>query len=307
MQLDKTRIVVRERTHVELIDLTFHVLRAHASSLVKVGLLGILPFLVLNFMLIGWIATPASEDVIWEDYAANNARYYYDMVLLVFLQAPLATALITIYLGQAVFLARPTVRQVLADLRSSWQQLLLTQGLLRLVLPGTLLLVFIAGTDEFQPGTEFVVFGLLCLVAAFTRAVRPYLPEIVLLEKNPLVSRGTDTVTVAKRSSRLHAAGAGSGDILSRWLASCLVNAILVYMVYQSALFLQGVFANHWEFATPWMLYVAFPLSLWFAAGFTATCRFLSYLDARIRNEGWEVELLLRAEGARLRESPTAG
>jgi hypothetical protein len=27
--------------------------------------------------------------------------------------------------------------------------------------------------------------------------------------------------------------------------------------------------------------------------------RFLSYLDTRIRNEGWEVELLLRAEASR--------
>jgi hypothetical protein len=28
--------------------------------------------------------------------------------------------------------------------------------------------------------------------------------------------------------------------------------------------------------------------------------RFLSYLDLRIRHEGWEVELLMRAEGLRL-------
>jgi hypothetical protein len=34
--------------------------------------------------------------------------------------------------------------------------------------------------------------------------------------------------------------------------------------------------------------------------GFFAIVRFLSYLELRIRAEGWEIELLLRAEAARL-------
>jgi hypothetical protein len=33
---------------------------------------------------------------------------------------------------------------------------------------------------------------------------------------------------------------------------------------------------------------------------FFAIVRFLSYLDLRIRHEGWEVELLMRAEAVRL-------
>ena len=34
--------------------------------------------------------------------------------------------------------------------------------------------------------------------------------------------------------------------------------------------------------------------------GFFRVVRFLSYLDLRIRHEGWEVELLMRAESLRL-------
>lgn len=306
MQLDNTRIAVRERSPVELTDLTLHVLRAHAGPLLKAAALGIAPFLLLNYALLSWIPVLASEELVAEDYGANF-RYYYDMLLLVFLQAPLALAPVTVYLGQAVFVARPPLRDILADLRASWPQLLWTQGIMRLVIPGSLVMLLIADSEEFNPGIEVGIMVLIALAAGVQRAVRPFLPEIVLLEKNPLVAAGPDAITVRRRSARLHAGGAGGGDHFSRWMTGGVVNFILVYMVFQLGLFFQGVLLNNWQYATAWMLYAAYPLALWSAAGFTATCRFLSYLDTRIRNEGWEVELLLRAEAARLRDTPTAG
>ena len=45
------------------------------------------------------------------------------------------------------------------------------------------------------------------------------------------------------------------------------------------------------------------PLSLWLVAGFLAVVRFLSYLDIRIRQEGWAVELRIRAEATRLNKN----
>jgi hypothetical protein len=44
------------------------------------------------------------------------------------------------------------------------------------------------------------------------------------------------------------------------------------------------------------------PITLWTVVAFMGVARFLSYLDLRIRQEGWEVELLVRAEAARLAE-----
>jgi hypothetical protein len=41
-------------------------------------------------------------------------------------------------------------------------------------------------------------------------------------------------------------------------------------------------------------------LLLWAVVGFTTVLRFLSYLNLRIRREGWDVELQVRAERARL-------
>ena len=48
------------------------------------------------------------------------------------------------------------------------------------------------------------------------------------------------------------------------------------------------------------MVEVCWPLALWIVVMFMTVLRFLCYLDLRIRQEGWEVELLLRAEAAKL-------
>jgi len=47
------------------------------------------------------------------------------------------------------------------------------------------------------------------------------------------------------------------------------------------------------------VLLVFFPLSLWCVAGISVIIRILNYLDTRIRLEGWEVELSVRAEALR--------
>ena len=49
----------------------------------------------------------------------------------------------------------------------------------------------------------------------------------------------------------------------------------------------------------PTMLRYLYPLAMWVVAGYLSVVRFLFYLDLRIRHEGWEVELRLRAEAAR--------
>ena len=53
--------------------------------------------------------------------------------------------------------------------------------------------------------------------------------------------------------------------------------------------------------------YVEDPLSIWIGVAIAATIRFLAYLDARIRQEGWEVELMIRAEASRLHERRMLG
>ena len=49
-----------------------------------------------------------------------------------------------------------------------------------------------------------------------------------------------------------------------------------------------------------------YPATLWMVAAYFTVVRFLGYLDLRIRREGWEVELLMRAELDRWTRMPQA-
>jgi hypothetical protein len=104
-------------------------------------------------------------------------------------------------------------------------------------------------------------------------------------------------MTVGKRSQLLH--GPSSGDLFARWIGTAGISGVLTATVFGSCLFVTGVFFNVWR-PGPVLLQTIYPLSLWVVAGFMAVARFLSYLDLRIRHEGWEVELLLRAEANRM-------
>jgi hypothetical protein len=64
-----------------------------------------------------------------------------------------------------------------------------------------------------------------------------------------------------------------------------------------------GIMLNDWwegPFPGGWQATIGLPLAMWLTAAYFAVARYLSYLDLRIRHEGWEVELRMRAEAARL-------
>jgi len=304
MQLDKTRLVIRERGNSELLDLTFHVLRTHVGPILLLLLIGVLPFALVNAWLVGWLGTTASTSYGINDI--RDARYYWAMFALVFLQGPLATSLVTIYMGQAVFVERPRIGAVFGDLRRLGLRQLWCQGILRLALPVTFLVAFLDRSNaEFQPGIEGYGLILSVLFMKYRRSIRPYVSEIVLLEKNPLMSRNKSAMTVARRAKMLHENN--GADLFSRWLGAALASTALFISIYWFLLFLQGIFVNNWHHNTWFMVHIGYPLALWVVVGYIAIFRFLSYLNLRIHNEGWEVDLLLRAEAARLQESPFAG
>jgi hypothetical protein len=94
--------------------------------------------------------------------------------------------------------------------------------------------------------------------------------------------------------------GPSGGDLVVRWVSAALIGIPLVLSVYGLFLFISGLFLATWE-QGPVMVELCLPLAMWLVAGYLTVFRFLSYLDVRIRQEGWEVELRLRAEAARMR------
>lgn len=302
MQLDQTRIAIRERGLLETVDLALLVVRDFLGPLVGAALLAIVPLALINYALVGWMV-PTDFDDSW------GFRYLWNMTMLIFLEAPLASIFVVAYLGPAVFLEERTKRQIASDCLAQAMPLLLCQGLLRGVLVAWGLYLM---TDRFEANgwIEGFLMIVLALWSSAVRAFRPYINEIILLERNPLWNRRGAVITVGRRSAHLH--GPYAGDLFIRWCGSAVVAVLLVGLVIYTTVMALGLLVTYWPihisldngglaWSLDWFwLQIVYPACLWLVVAFLAVVRFLGYLDLRIRHEGWEVELLMRAEALRL-------
>jgi len=255
VELDRTRIAIRERGYLEILDLALHVIRAFARPLTLALAAGALPAMLFN----GWLLADYSR----EDYEIGvPLSYVFWMLVLVCFEAPLVTAPLTLYLGRAVFTERPSLGELARSLLERLPQILLFQGLLR--------------------------------VFVFPRR---YLNEVILLDRNPLVARDPRRKSTRRRAAEFHR-GEGA-DLMARAIFSMLLGTLLFFSIWSSIFALRAVLLSDlaWDLTmfTIWM-----PATLWIVIGLFTVARFLGYLDLRIRREGWEVELMLRAEGDRL-------
>ncbi|MCA9173169.1 MAG: hypothetical protein KDB14_01580 [Planctomycetales bacterium] len=302
MQLDRTSIAIRERGMLESFDLALHVARIHFVPLLVLATIGILPFLLIDRLALGWLVLEDPRDYSPSEYAVIQMRYIASLVLLIFVQAPLATAMMTTWLGHAVFAERPPIAYGLKKTYGSLAKLLWCQGLLRLTLPITLSFCWLSINDD---GVELFVLFLLSTYLALVRSLRPFLNEIVLLEGNPLgASADSHVVTVAKRNASLHEAAGGA--LFFEFIGSGMLATCLTIALFYTFVFLQGIMLNRWRIGPTLLLY-GLPASLWASAMLLTVFRFLCYLDLRIRQEGWAVELGMRAEAARLKSDLMAG
>lgn len=306
MQLDQTHVVIRLRTLSEIGDLALVMIRRYPASLLVGFSLGALPWAIANGLLIGWIPVFESGYGLDDEEAiAEVIRYIAWMALLVMLQAPVAGVLTTLYLGQAVFEKRPTWSSVLTQFKSQFWRWLWALGVVRLAIPTMVMLAFRWG----QPASSFwdaiVPIGLVIWLAII-RSSRPFLPEILILEQCPLRSKSESVITARRRSKSLH--GPMASDLSGRFVSVSLVLFVLTLSVFYSLLWIRGITIGSWELMNLFVLLVLVPLSLWIIASISVLVRLLNYLDTRIRLEGWEVELAVRAESLRqFGEMPVRG
>ena len=291
MQLDRTTIAIRERGLLDTLDLSLHVLRIYGLPLIAAMALGVIPLMLVNHLLLGWMTEPVDEEMFFP------FRFVWHMSVQVFLQTQLASVFATAYLGESVFQERPQLREIVVKVVKMAPRIVWCQLLMRGIAPALLVLLAIERYGQFDFFLEGFTLAVLVIFAAAMRAFRPFMNEIVLLERNPLTSRNRQVMTVGKRSSMLH--GPSSGDLLFRWCGAALICICLMLSIYGTFLFISGVFLHDWT-QNSFMVQFCLPLAMWITALYFTVVRFLTYLDVRIRQEGWEVELRLRAEASRL-------
>lgn len=295
MQFDKTLIAIRERSIVDTLDLALHVCRIYAWPLLVTMGLGVIPLALLNHLLLARLVRVEPDTPVSAEMIGNVVRFVWNMTLLIVIQAPLASAFATTYLGQAVFLEKPRIWTMVRGIAPCVPSLIWCHLLLRGVLPALFLAYAIDQDATFSPAEWLLVTLLLAL--GFRRATAPFLNEIVLLERNPLRAGGSRAMTVGRRSAMLH--GPSTSDLIYRFFVASVCAVLLSFVLFGGCVCAQGVFWDDWA-PGAFLIQMGVPLTMWLSAGFFTVVRFLSYLDLRIRQEGWEVELRMRAEGARL-------
>ena len=269
MQLDQTRIPIRERSFANLMDLSLRIIREHGPALLVTSVVGAAPFFALNYWLLrDWV--PELDAVHWDE---SVWQYGICMAFLVVWQIPLATALTTLYLGDALFLGEPSWRGIARNFFSRLGQLFWLQVVVR------------------------GLFTWMCITWPVLFWSWPYLNEVILLERNPL-SKGAGGVSTLSRNNSLHRFKGGL--LFSRWMASAWVGVLWVGALWLAIQGTRQLLTGRGTYFDADMLRQWIPLAVWVVISYFGVVRFLSYLDLRIRTEGWEVELRIRAEAARL-------
>lgn len=288
MQLDQNRIVIRERDYLDILDLALRVIRVYAGPLALAFACGVVPAACLN----AWLLADYAE----YDFALGfPATHMWYMFLLVVLEMPLATAPVTLYLGEALFTERPRPSEIVGKFWRSLPQLLFFQLFLRSLLILALFswLLLSASLAVFVGVSAF--FLLIAWSVFFV--AWPYLGEVILLERNPMRRKTPGQMTTNRRRRLLHAGYAG--ELFTRWMGALGIGSLLFVSFWASLCLAGSMLSDEWNWSgTPYTF--CFPLAMWLVVGYFSVVRFLGYLDLRIRREGWEVELMMRAEQARL-------
>jgi len=187
------------------------------------------------------------------------------------LETAWAAVPLTLYLGQSVFADRFSLRAAVRDFVGGLPALLLFQGLLR----GACLAI--------------------CVLAPVLFVGLYYLDQVILLERPPLAKvwqrrsainrgRAMGIVRLACIDGLVLACGTVLGTRLLAAVASLWRGRGIGWDILGGEALAAAIFSWHGQIA------------FWATCGFLTVFRFFTYLDGRIRREGWDVELRLRAD-----------
>ncbi len=300
MQLDRTEITICQRSALELLDLSLLVLRRHIRPIMLTSALVGLPLLMLDVWAVAWMMNEDSYLVaehLESPTTAMRWRHASHLVLLYVLQFPLVSLPTTVFLGNQIFYEPMPWRRLLRRLLPIAGRCVLVIGIARLSLVNLMMVPWVSRNVVFDAPVEIWLLIVVPAVAILFRACWPYAPEILGLELCPLRSVGKDEITYAQRSRGLHRLL--MSEHFTRFIGAAVFAFLLSLMLLGTQLFFVGVSTGNWQW-NGWFDHLCLPITMWIVGLFMAVFRFLSYLDSRIRLEGWEIELRLRAEAERL-------
>lgn len=300
MQLDRTEIVIRQRSALELLDLSLFVLKRHWRPICLSSLLIFVPLLLLDVLAVAWMF---GEEAMWATEQIESPeialrwRHSLHIIFLVTMQFPLTSLPLTIFLGNRIFYEPMPMRMLIQNLWKIAGRSVMVLGIVRLGLVALALEFAVNRSLPFDWLTELWILIFFPLATVVTRACWPYAPEILGLELCPLFSGKKKAVSYSQRSRRLH--NLLMADHIARYVVAGFFGFFLLLMLLGMQLWTAGIFTGRWQWG-PWCDHFALPFALWIVAQFLGVFRFLAYLDSRIRLEGWEIELYVKAEAERL-------
>ncbi|HEX3726825.1 MAG TPA: hypothetical protein VHV08_11310, partial [Pirellulales bacterium] len=198
MQLDQARIAIRRRFWRDNLDLALHVLRANAKPLAICAVVAILPLALMNHALVNLLLRDDFRDEL-------RGSGMFRLMMLIMIEAPLATAPMTLWLGQALFVEKPSRSAIVRAFVSCLPQLVLLQVLARIVL--------------ILPVVTWIV----------PYAIWPYLNEVILLERNPWRAP-TGQLSTLRRNKLLHRGG--DNDFIGQAIGALCLSGMLVAALY---------------------------------------------------------------------------
>ena len=293
MKFDQTSIAIRERNSLEVYDLAANVLIRHIKPIMVLLFLNAMPFVLLDYYLLNWMT-----DVSYS-YELSVA-YYFAMLTLIISQAQLGTCLITIFMGRVMFLEDHSVMMILRHFFKRLPYFLYSQAILRLALFAVLVAWFTRPNDSDEAYLlTYLFLPAIVFAGLLVRAIRPYVPEVIYLEQTPLKKKD-DTPSLSQRSKHLHLLA--SGSVLTHFFLTLTLAPLLLLAVHSVFVMTDSMFsirANSEISLQP--IYIL--ASGWLVAGYCAVVRFLMYIDVRIRQEGWAIQLKFATENILLTQS----
>lgn len=285
MDLENTDIQIRERKFSQRVDIALHLITRYPGQIFTYSLIGILPAMIFNATLIEVLDTNGY----WE-FKYWGVKWIMIWALTI-LESPFATAPLLLFLSQKIFRQKTTIHGVLSDYAGRFPAQLLFHGVYRLGLVWLILMVVTYANENLE-WLMTCIFGMFSLTLLLQH-VRPYVDSIIFLELLPLRAAG-EGPSAGRRSRMLHTFN--QNELTSESFGMDLL--CVLFFVGSYGLMLWTYYAVGQDTITrTWFAWTFFAAALWLTHVFACIVRFLGYLDARIRLEGWELELRMRNEG----------